>query len=48
VGSLRYNARNWHNAVVPRSRQRIPEHFSRWQTTVLQADSTAPEPIGQP
>src|SRR5258708_6906283 len=46
--SLRYSARRWHTLSVPGSRQRMPASFRRCPTTVLQADSTAPEPISQP
>src|SRR5216683_3077324 len=46
--SLLNNARRWQTVSVPYSRQRMPASFRRWPTTVLQADSTAPEPIDQP
>jgi predicted RecB family nuclease len=35
-------------ASVPSSRQRMPASLRRCPTTVLHADSTAPEPISQP
>ena len=46
--SLLKNARGWQIASVPYSRQRLPDGFRRWPTTVLHADSTATEPIDQP
>src|SRR5262249_47329358 len=46
--SLLKRARRWHISWVPSSPQRMPASLSRWPTTVLQADSTDPEPMNQP
>lgn len=34
-------------ACPPEGNQRIPERFMRWATSVLQAVSTTPLPIGR-
>ena len=39
--SLRTKARNVKMACPPSWRQRIPEHFKRWETNVLHAASTS-------